>query len=373
MHPSVGLLSLSVQYPRHLVTNDEIRARSPALVADAERRSMARLWSGPADDAGPADAWGAAMRPYVQDPFRGAVERRHLRDGESSLALELAAAREAMARRGVEPDAIDLVIAVSFLPDQISPGNSAFVCRALGLRSAAAFNLETACSGSLVAFQTACALVQAGKHRTILVVVSCDNSRRSDPDDTLGWFLGDGAAAFIVGEVPAGEGLLAQAARHTGSLCDAFRYELAVDPAGAPRLWMRAAASAGATLMRHQDDYLLGVAHDCLARAGLRPADIDLFVHNTPTAWFHRYFAGLLDVDPARTVTAYPRVGNIGPVLIPSNLHFAATRGRLAPGDLVLLVSIGTVASTAAAVVRWGDVTLGADPIADDPAVAHAS
>jgi len=363
MHPSVGMLSLSVQYPRHVVTNDEIRSRSPALVADAEHRSMARLWSGRAEDTGPPDAWGAAMRPHLQDPFRGAVERRHLRDGESSLALELAAAREAMARRGVAPEAIDLVIAVSFLPDQISPGNSAFVCRELGLR-AAAFNLETACSGSLVAFQTACALVQAGKYRTILVVVSCDNSRRSDPGDTLGWFLGDGAAAFIVGEVPAGEGLLAQAARHTGSLCDTFRYSLEVDPDGAPRLWMRANPSAGSMLTRLQDGFILDVTRECLARAGLRPADIRLFVHNTPTAWFHRYFAALLDVDPARTVSAYSWVGNIGPVLIPSNLHFAAARGRLVPGDLVLLYAIGTVSSTAAAVVRWGDVTLGIDPLA---------
>lgn len=68
-----------------------------------------------------------------------------------------------------------------------------------------------------------------------------------------------------------------------------------------------------------------------LARAGLRPADIQLFVHNTPTAWFHRYFAALLDIDPGRTVTTYPWIANTGPVLVPANLHFAAARGRLAP------------------------------------------
>lgn len=365
----VGMLSLSVHYPRNVVTNDDIRARMPALVAGAERRSMARLWSGPGDGAGRGEAWAAAMQPFLKDPFRGAVERRHLAVGETVLSLELAAAREAMDRVGLEPVDIDLVIAVSFLPDQLGPGNATFLCRRLGLR-AAAWNLETACSGALVAFQTACALVQTGKYRKVLVVTSCDYSRRSDPGDTLGWFLGDGAAAFVVGEVPVGEGLLAQAARHTGALCDTFRYDLERDPDGTPRIWMRADESAGQVLTHHQDGLVLGVTQECLARAGLRAADIRLFVHNTPTAWFHRYFAALLEVDPERTVTTYPQIANTGPVLVPANLHLAAARGRLAASDLVLLFAIGSVSSTAAAVVRWGDVALGVDPLAGSVAGA---
>ncbi len=216
MLPSVGMLSLAVNYPRRVVSNADIRSRSPSVVVEAERKTMARLWAGHRKSAEEQGHWAATMEPHLPDLFRGAVERRHLAPGESSLSLELVAAREAMAGAGLEPRDIDLVIATSFLPDQVGIGNATYLCKHLGLR-AAAWNLESACSSSLVAFQTACALVQAGKFRKILVVTSCAYSRYSDPDDTFGWFLGDGAAAFVVGEVPAGEGLLAQASRHTGS------------------------------------------------------------------------------------------------------------------------------------------------------------
>lgn len=363
MLPSAGMLSLSVHYPRRVVSNEDIRARAPQVAAEAETKSLARLWAGQRKSAEELGHWALAMAPHLADPYRGAVERRHLASGESSLSLELVAAREAIARCGLDPRDIDLVIGTAFLPDQIGIGNATFVCKHLGLR-AAAWNLESACSGSLVAFQTACALVQAGKFHKILVVTSCAYSRYSDINDTFGWFVGDGSAAFIVGDVPAGEGLLAQASRHTGEFCGTFSYDLEVDPAGSPRILMRADDSAGRLLAQYQDGYVLDMTREALARAGLRVDDIKLFAFNTPTAWFDRYFAALLGIDVERTVTTYPYLANIGPVLIPAALHFAASRGRIAPGDLVLLFSIGSVSSTAAAVLRWGDVALGVDPLA---------
>jgi 3-oxoacyl-[acyl-carrier-protein] synthase-3 len=363
MLASAGMLSLSVNYPRRVVTNADIRSRAPAVVAETERKTMARLWAGQRKSDEELGIWAAMMEPHLRDPFRGTIERRHLAPGESSLSLELVAAREAIMRCGLEPRDIDLVIGTSFLPDQIGVGNATFICKHLGLR-AAAWNLESACSGTLVAFQTACALVQAGKFEKILVVTSCAYSRYSDPEDTFGWFLGDGAAAFVVGEVPAGEGLLAQASRNTAEICGTFRYDLDVDAGGTPRILIRADDSAGRALAEHQDGYVRSMTQEALARADLRLDDISLFVFNTPTAWFHRYFAALLGIDLERTVTSYPLLANTGPVLLPSNLHFAASRGRIARGDLVLLFSVGSVSSTAAAVVRWGDVALGADPLA---------
>jgi 3-oxoacyl-[acyl-carrier-protein] synthase-3 len=266
MLASAGMLSLSVNYPRRVVTNADIRSRAPAVVAETERKTMARLWAGQRKSDEELGIWAAMMEPHLRDPFRGTIERRHLAPGESSLSLELVAAREAIMRCGLEPRDIDLVIGTSFLPDQIGVGNATFVCKHLGLR-AAAWNLESACSGTLVAFQTACALVQAGKFEKILVVTSCAYSRYSDPEDTFGWFLGDGAAAFVVGEVPAGEGLLAQASRNTAEICGTFRYDLDVDAGGTPRILIRADDSAGRALAEHQDGYVRSMTQEALARA----------------------------------------------------------------------------------------------------------
>jgi 3-oxoacyl-[acyl-carrier-protein] synthase-3 len=56
-------------------------------------------------------------------------------------------------------------------------------------------------------------------------------------------------------------------------------------------------------------------------------------------------------------VNTYPRFANVGPALLPVNLHDAAP--RLHAGDHVLVFSIGSVSTAGAAVLRWGDVALG--------------
>jgi 3-oxoacyl-[acyl-carrier-protein] synthase-3 len=335
--------------------------RCPALMRGIEERTLARVWSRPAGEVA-SGAWAAEMAPYLGDPFRGARERRHLRPGEGVLALESAAAREALDRAGLAPRDVDLVISTALLPDQIGIGQATFLCRELGLRGGA-WNLESACSSTLVALEAACALVQTGRYQRILIVQSCAYSRVADADDTFGWFLGDAAAAFVIGEVPAGEGLLATATRHTAETCSVFRFDLEIDR-GAPRIMIRADESAGPRLAAHQDGYIRAVTSEALARAGVDLDAIALCVVNTPTAWFHRYFAAVLEIDPARTLTTFPQIANVGPALLGANLHHAASQGRIVAGDLVLAFTIGSVSSTAAAVLRWGDVALGFDPLA---------
>ena len=72
--------------------------------------------------------------------------------------------------------------------------------------------------------------------------------------------------------------------------------------------------------------------------------------------------ARTLGVDRERTVTTYPKVANCGPMLMPANAHLAAVEGQIRPGSVVLFFSVGSVSSTSSAVMRWGNVGLGARP-----------
>ncbi len=357
------MLSLSVRYPKRVVTNDYYRQVAPEVVREAEEKTLSRLWAGQHKSAEERGAWSIEMEPFLSDPFRGTQERRHLEKDQTSLSLELPAAKEAIANAGLTPGDIDLVLSTSFLPDQIGIGNATFICKELGL-DAAAWNLETACSSSLMGLQTACSLVQTGQYKHVLVVASCSYSRYIDPNDTFGWFLGDGAAAFVVGQVPAGQGLLASHARHTAETCGAFRYELDVDGAGKPWIAIRAARNAGQLLAENQDHYLHTTTTNALAKASLTLDDVKLVVCNTPTAWFHHYLARVLGIDVERTVSTYTKLANTGPMLLPGNLHHAASRGLIGEGDVVLCFSVGSVSSTSAAVLRWGKVAVGQDPFA---------
>ena len=348
---SAGIRALAVQLPTTARTNDYWRVHHPELVAAHERASLARVF-GTADEAAPtAEPFDAEMAAYLADPFRGTVVRRVLTG--PSLALEAAAARAALAAVGLTARDIDLAIVTSFLPDQPGVGNAAFLARELGLR-APAWNLESTCSSALVALQVACAHVRAGDHARVLVVVSCAYSRVADPRDSLAWFFGDGAGAFVVTAVPAGEGVLGAGTIHTAETCDTFAYHLVGDA-----IQIGASKHTSRILRETAGDYLRACCDRALASAGVALGDIALFSFNTPTAWYARTCARVLGVPLERTVDTYPVYANVGPALMPINLHHAARAGRIAAGDLVLVFTVGSVGTASAAVMRWGDVALG--------------
>lgn len=353
-----GIRSLAVRFPSIVRTNAYWTERYPEIVADAERRTLARLWRPDGQEL----AFDRAARPFLSDPFRGSVERRVCAEDEDSLSLELEAAREAISGAGLSSRDIGLLIASSFRARQIGVGNAAFLARELGL-AGTAWNLETACAGTVASLQTAVGLVRAGLYENVLVVVSCTYSLDTDERDTLSWFMGDGAGALVVSSLPQGEGYLGARLVHTGDTCDAFAYRPVRDE-GSGQFQMRIVSGPGTgrILRETSEPYLTTCCHGALADAGLRVEDIECFVVNTPTAWFAEFAASALGIDPARTVNTNPLYGNIGPALTTANLHYAARSGRLRPGDLVLVYAIGSVSSAGAIVMRWGDVALGADP-----------
>jgi 3-oxoacyl-[acyl-carrier-protein] synthase-3 len=356
-----GMKSLAVSYPRQVRTNDYFRQKYPEVVAGAEQTTLAKIWAAPDDSSPRVEAFDAEMAPYLSDPFRGAVRRRVVADGESSLSLELASASQALAAARMGAADVDLLIDCSFRSDTIGVGNATVLAAELGVKGAA-WNLETACSGSVVALQTAAALVRAGEHRNVLVVTSCTYSRDADEGDSLSWFLGDGAGAFVVGATNGREGVLGGKTIHTADTCGAFRYELSSAPGGAPKIRMLSGKGAGKVLRESATVYLRACCDGALRAAGVELGDIDFFVFNTPTAWYARFCARALGVDWEKTIDTYPLYGNMGPALMPTNLYRAAKSGRIRPQALVLLYAIGSSSSASAAVLRWGDVALGADP-----------
>lgn len=119
----------------------------------------------------------------MSDPFRGTVERRVVSQDETSLSLEYQAAIDVLQAAKLQPEDIDLMLVTSLFPEQVTPGNAAFLAGQLGLTSAA-WNIESTCTSVLVSLQTACSLVRTGEYRNVLVVVSSTYSRYTDENDT---------------------------------------------------------------------------------------------------------------------------------------------------------------------------------------------
>jgi 3-oxoacyl-[acyl-carrier-protein] synthase-3 len=90
-----------------------------------------------------------------------------------------------------------------------------------------------------------------------------------------------------------------------------------------------------------------------LTQAGVRAADVDLFVPHQANARIIDAAATRLGVRPDRTFVNIDRYGNTSAASIPIALAEAADAGRLHPGDLVLLSGFGAGMSWASALLRW--------------------
>lgn len=356
---AIGLQSVGVSVPDRILDNDHWRRHHPQMISDVEGRIW--MWRKPMEWSEGSEAFNREMAPYVRDPFRGARQRRYMESDGSALELELTAAWDALKAAKLAPEDVDLLICSSFQADVHGIGNAAFLARDLGLRGAA-WNLESACSSALVAFQTACSLVESGQYRNVLAVSSCSYSRATVEHDPISWGVGDAASAMVVGEVDEGTGYLGGHTVHTAETCEAVAYHLEPTGDGPPRMRIRTGKQTAEILRGTSESYLKECCHGALESAGLVLSDIDHFVFNTPLAWYAAFCARTLGIDSNKTMSVYPLYANVGPALLGLNLLHAAHWREYQPGDLVLLYTVGSVSSCSAAVMRWSDVGLGALP-----------
>jgi 3-oxoacyl-[acyl-carrier-protein] synthase III/alpha-beta hydrolase superfamily lysophospholipase len=248
-------------------------------------------------------------------------------------------------------------------------GNAAYLAAELGL-TGPAINIESACSGSLAGLALATELLQSGERQRILVVASTSNSRQVKDDDSVGWFVGDGAGAFVVEAAPPDLGVLGVHIVNSVRTNDMFVIYSVPDGEYATRLETLGHPRTGAIARNTAEPYLREVVDAALAKARLSLADIDFCVFNTPTAWYADFCAQTLGVPKDRYHSVYARYANIGAALMPATLYHALEQGRVRRGDNVLLYSVGSTSTVAAIVLRVGDIALG--PYPTPPPVADA-
>lgn len=351
---NVGLSALSVALPATIRTNDYWRTHHPQMVADAEQHALARLWATDGDGS----LFERAMTPYGEDPFKGGVERRVALTETASVDLHVQAIEALVEAWSGDLQDFDFAIVSSMRPDTIAVGDASWIGRRLDL-ACPAINVETACSSAVMGLDLACSLVESGRANRVLVSASCTYARDVEETNSLAWFLADGAGAFVVERK---DGVATPLGVHrisTRETCGAFVHTLVAEGAEA-RMQMQTTRGAGAILHETAEPYLRRACDGALSDAGVSLSNIALCVFNTPTAWYAAFCADVLGIDRAKTVSVYAKTTNIGPALMAANLHHAASQGRLQPGDLVLVYSVGSASTAMAMVLRWGDVALSA-------------
>src|ERR1041385_2162487 len=139
----------------------------------------------------------------------GIRERRIAAADEFTSDMAAKAALRAMARGGITPEQIDLIIVATITPDMPFPATACLVQRQIGAFRAAAFDIEAACSGFIYALEIGQQFIMSRTYDTVLVIGAEKLSSIVDWTDRNTCVLfGDGAGAAILQHRAAAHGLL---------------------------------------------------------------------------------------------------------------------------------------------------------------------
>lgn len=344
----IGISALGLCLPSGVRTNAYYEQHPSEAVQRRLEVGIGKIWQKQSNDA-----FSIEMEPYANDPFRGSIERRVMREGQKLIELETQAARNALQAANMSAGDIDAMIVTSFVPETVGAGNAAYLAKELGF-TCPAWNLESACSSTIVAFEVAHAYVKSGRYRNVMIIQGCNYSQHSDDEDSSSWFLGDGAGAFIVSPVSEG-GFVGFGLTPTTETCGAVRYRVDGPNANGPCFVLESAPGAGKILHATSEPYLVKTCERALNEAGLSINDIGFGIFSTPTAWYATFCARVLGLSREKTISTHQQFGNMGPAMTAANLYAALKEHYIKAGDAVLFYQVGSVSNAGAAVVRWGE------------------
>ena len=288
----------------------------------------------------------------------GIRERRIAGPEESTSSMSVEACRQAMARAGVSPEEIDLIIVATSTPDYFCPPVSSMVQDQLGATRAGAFTLVAGCTGFVYGLVTASQFIETGLYKKVLVVGAEKLSAAVDWEDRSTCVLfGDGGAAVLIEASDQPTGIRSSELGSDGSDWDAL-----IAPA------YGTAKPFSEQTLRNREQYLrmdgrrifkfatrkmtdavINVVRD----SGLTWDDIDLVIPHQANARIIELATRRLKISPDKVMVNIGRYGNTSAASIPLALCDALDEGRLESGDHVVLIGFGAGLTWAAAVLHW--------------------
>jgi 3-oxoacyl-[acyl-carrier-protein] synthase III len=269
------------------------------------------------------------------------------------------AALKAIEKAGITPNDIDLIIVGTTTPDTIFPSTACRLQAKIGATRAWGFDLGAACSGFTYALTTASNLVAAGASEHALVVGADVMSSIIDYTDRATCVIfGDGAGAAVV-EVSDDPnlGVLDFENYIDGTFGEALQMPAggSLMPASSATVEQRLhyVKQDGQTVFKFAIRNTEEACRRILERNHLTAGDIDLFVSHQANRRIIQGAAEKLGLPPEKVIINIERFGNTTAGTIPLALNDAVESGRLKPGHLVLLASVGAGFTVGTVLVRW--------------------
>ncbi|MBM3877865.1 MAG: ketoacyl-ACP synthase III [Verrucomicrobia bacterium] len=288
----------------------------------------------------------------------GIKERRIAADHVFTSDLGAEAAKRALARAGVSPEQVQLIIVATITPDMPFPATACLVQQKIGARNAAAFDLEAACSGFIYGLEVGQQFIMSRTYDCVLVIGAEKLSSIIDWEDRNTCVLfGDGAGAAILMNRPDSHGLLTACMGADGN-----KASLLSMPGGGSQMPATADSVRGRMHFLRMDgketfknavNAMCTAAREALARCELDISQIKCIIPHQANQRIIDAVGDRLGAKPGQVFVNLHKFGNTSAASVAIALDEAVETGRVQRGDLVLLVAFGAGLTWGAAVIEW--------------------
>jgi 3-oxoacyl-[acyl-carrier-protein] synthase-3 len=290
---------------------------------------------------------------------RTGIKQRHIVEpGVATSDLAAHAAERALLDAGVTADEIDLIIVATATPDMLFPSTACLVQDKIKASKAAAFDLSAGCSGFAYGLVTGGQFIKTGLYKKVLVIGAETLSTILDWNDRNTCVLfGDGAGAVVLGEVPAGYGILGVDLGADGS-----GGELLKLPAGGSRVpttsesinqGLHYLQMSGNDVFKFAVKVMGEAAVKALDNSGLSHTDVDCLIPHQANIRIIQSAAKRLKLPMEKVIVNVDKYGNTSAASIPIAMDEAIKDNKLKNGDVVVLVGFGAGLTWASCVIKW--------------------
>lgn len=288
---------------------------------------------------------------------RVGIKERHIlkKEGAGSSYLGTKAVEKLLESTSTNPEDVDLLLCATCNPDYRFPSTGSIIVGNCGMKNAYSYDMQAACTGFLIALQSAAAYIRSGMYKKVVVVATEKMSSMVNYKDRATCPLfGDGAAAVLV--EPTTE--------NVGVIDGVFKVESYIE-----HLYMPAGGSVkpashetveagehfvhqdGRNVYKHAVTDMLESSKEVIKRNGLTIEDVDWLVPHQANLRIIEAVSSRTGIAPEKVLINIEHVGNTSAASIP--LCLDENKDKLKKGDKLILTAFGAGLTWGAMYVIW--------------------
>ena len=288
----------------------------------------------------------------------GIKERRLLKEpGKATSDMGVEAVLGLMAKTGITPDEIDMLICATVTGDTVFPDTATTILHKIGATKSFGFDINAACSGFLFTMTTAAQFIMNGTFKKVIVVGADMMSTITNYTDRSTCILfGDGAAAVLLEPATDGSGMIDSVLRSDGAGRE-FLYMKAGGSLNPPSIESvqnneHTVSQNGRPVFKAAVKGMSGAIEELMQRNKLEGDDVAWIVPHQANLRIIQSVANHADVPMEKVMVNIQKYGNTTSATIP--LCLWEWEDQLKKGDLIILTAFGGGYTWGASLWEWG-------------------